>query len=310
MDARTRGTIEMISAMAISGTVGWCVVQSGQAASSVVFWRCLFGAAVMALACLALGLLRGLKVTRRQCGWMLLGGVALAGNWLLLFSAYSQASIAVATVVYHTQPFMLLALGALLLGERITASGAGWLLLAFAGMLLIVTTKAGVVGEHYLLGVLLALAAAFFYAVVAIIVKQLKGVPPQLIVLVQLLVGALLLLPWAQMPAMAEAGSAWAYLVIIGAAHTGLMSTLLYSAIQKIPTALVGALSFIYPVVAIVVDRVAFGHALNVVQALGAVAILLAAWGMGRPPRAAASSASARKSINEHARGQSDPRSE
>ncbi|MCP1506500.1 threonine/homoserine efflux transporter RhtA [Pseudomonas marginalis] len=32
-------------------------------------------------------------------------------------------------------------------------------------------------------------------------------------------------------------------LIIIGVVHTGLMSTLLYSAIQKIPTALVGALS-------------------------------------------------------------------
>ncbi|MCS5517438.1 EamA family transporter [Pseudomonas qingdaonensis] len=78
---------------------------------------------------------------------MLLGGVALACNWLLLFSAYSQASIAVATVVYHTQPFMLVGLGVLLFGERISASGAGWLGLAFVGMLLIVTAKTGRPGK-------------------------------------------------------------------------------------------------------------------------------------------------------------------
>lgn len=282
MDARTRGSLEMITAMAISGTVGWFVVQSGQPPSSIVFWRCLFGAGVMAVACWALGIFGGLKVTHGQWAWMLLGGVALACNWLLLFSAYEQASIAVATVVYHTQPFLLVVLAMLLVGERITASGAGWLLLAFFGMLLIVTAKAGVAGENYLLGVLLALASALFYALAAIIAKRLKGVPPHLIVLVQLLVGALLLWPWAQVPAMPETNRAWAYLVIIGAAHTGLMSTLLYSAIQKIPTALVGALSFIYPVVAIVVDWVAFGHALSMVQALGAAAILLAAAGMGQ----------------------------
>lgn len=58
------------------------------------------------------------------------------------------------------------------------------------------------------------------------------------------------------------------------------MSTLLYGAIQKIPTALVGALSFIYPAVAIVVDWAVFGHRLSLLQLLGSLAILGAAAGM------------------------------
>ncbi|WP_100633981.1 DMT family transporter [Pseudomonas qingdaonensis] len=280
MNARSRGTLEMVTAMCISGTVGWFVVQSGQSPSSMVFWRCLFGAAVMALACWALGVFGTLRPTRAQWGWMLLGGVALACNWLLLFSAYSQASIAVATVVYHTQPFMLVGLGVLLFGERISASGAGWLGLAFVGMLLIVTAKTGAAGENYLMGVMLALASALLYAIAAIIAKRLQGVPPHLIVLVQLLVGAAMLWPWAQVPDMTAQPQAWAYLLTIGAVHTGLMSTLLYGAIQKLPTALIGALSFLYPAVAILVDWLAFDHPLSGLQAAGALAILLAAAGM------------------------------
>ena len=58
------------------------------------------------------------------------------------------------------------------------------------------------------------------------------------------------------------------------------MYVLLYGAIQKLPTAMTGALSFIYPVVAIVVDRVAFGQKLAWVQVAGAVLILLAAAGV------------------------------
>lgn len=34
-----------------------------------------------------------------------LGGVALVANWVLLFEAYSHASIAVATVTYHIARF-------------------------------------------------------------------------------------------------------------------------------------------------------------------------------------------------------------
>jgi drug/metabolite transporter (DMT)-like permease len=58
------------------------------------------------------------------------------------------------------------------------------------------------------------------------------------------------------------------------------MYVLLYGAIQKLPTALTGALSFIYPVVAIIVDWVAFGHRLQWMQWLGVVAILFGAAAM------------------------------
>jgi drug/metabolite transporter (DMT)-like permease len=58
------------------------------------------------------------------------------------------------------------------------------------------------------------------------------------------------------------------------------MYILLYGAIQRLPTHLTGSLSFIYPIVAIVVDIVAFGHRLQLAQFLGAGAILLAAAGM------------------------------
>jgi drug/metabolite transporter (DMT)-like permease len=64
--------------------------------------------------------------------------------------------------------------------------------------------------------------------------------------------------------------------------HTGLMYVLLYGAIQKLPTAITGALSFIYPIAAIFVDWFAFGHRLGWLQWLGVAAILLAAAGLQR----------------------------
>jgi len=126
----------------------------------------------------------------------------------------------------------------------------------------------------------MALGAAFFYAIAAVITKRLHGVAPQLIVLIQMLVGVGLLAPFAQVPGLTRAPATWAWLATIGIVHTGLMSTLLYSAIQKIPTSLVGALSFIYPVVAILVDWLALGHPLGALQLAGSGLILLAAAGM------------------------------
>lgn len=282
VNAQYRGALEMVAAMVISGTVGWFVLLSGQSATAVVFWRCVFGALALLVACGLLGVFKRGCVSGAQLAWMSVGGVALVLNWVLLFSAYRHATIAIATVVYHTQPFMLVALGVMFLGERFSVARSLWLALAFVGLVLIVSGQmsGSAIAPDYLRGVALALGSAFFYALAALIAKRLKAVPAHLIVLVQMIVGVVVLAPFTDFSTIVQPGGQWGFLVIIGVVHTGVMSTLLYSAIQKLPTPVVGALSFIYPVVAILVDWVAFSHPLSLPQLAGTVSILLAAWGM------------------------------
>ncbi len=258
MDNTIRGTIEMTAAMAILGTIGWFVVLSGQPVLDVVFWRCAFGAITLLVICAALGLLRH-ALPLRIMAMAALGGAAIVINWLLLFGSFSRASISIATAVYNTQPFMLVAFGVLFFSERLTLAKLTWLGIAFAGM---------------------ALGAAFFWAVAAIVTKKLKGTPPQLIALIQVSVGIVMLAPFANLAHPPADARSWTMLAILGIVHTGLMYILMYGAIQKLPTYLQGSLSFIYLVVAILVDVVAFGHRLQAVQIVGALAILIAAAGM------------------------------
>ncbi|ESQ88329.1 hypothetical protein ABAC460_16855 [Asticcacaulis sp. AC460] len=279
MDMKTRGTAEMTAAMMISGTIGWFVVQSGLPIPQLVFWRSLFAAVTLTVVCLAMGLLKPGVITWRQAALAAGGGVAVVCNWLLLFESYSRASISVSTAVYNTQPFMLVALSTLFLGEKVTASKLGWMVAAFAGVLLIAQGKPGEAGSDYLLGIALAASAAFLYAVVALVAKQLKGVPPHLIVLIQVVVGTMVFLPFARFDNPMNP-QAWTMVVSLGALHTGVMFVLFYGALQRLPTTLAGTLSFIYPVVAIIVDYLAFGHRLVWTQWLGAAVILLAAAGM------------------------------
>ena len=281
MNSKARGSVEMTAAMIISGTIGWFVLYSGQPAMDVVFWRCVIGAPVLLAVCAALGLLRG-TLTPRLLAFAALGGVAIVLNWLLLFAAYPRASISIATAVYNTQPFMLVGLGAIFLAERLSAAKLMWLGLAFVGMLLIVQAKpgAGYVGTDYVGGILLGLGAAFFYALAALIAKKLTGTPPHLIALIQVCVGTLMLAPFANLSQLPSEAGAWGALITLGVVHTGVMYILLYGAIQKLPTHLTGALSFIYPIVAILVDYLAFDHQLQPIQLLGIAAILLAAAGM------------------------------
>ena len=89
-----------------------------------------------------------------------------------------------------------------------------------------------------------------------------------------------MLAPFVSCSSLPESAISWSALVTLGAIHTGLMYILMYGAVQKLPTYLQGAFSFIYPVVAILVDYLAFGHELKTPQLLGAAAIILAAMGM------------------------------
>lgn len=276
-----RGASEMVTAMLMCGTIGWLVVDSQQSPINVAFMRCVLGGATLALVCAALGLYRR-KLPWRTLALAVAGGAAIVANWVLLFAAYSRASISMATAVYNTQPFMLVALGALVFRERISPSAVAWLVVAFIGLVFVVKVEPAVlaVPGQYLVGVAYAVGAAAMYAVSSIITKRLKGTPPHLIALIQVSLGVLMLAPFVRFDALPTSGVQWLELIVLGVVNTGLMYVLLYGAIQKLPTSMTGALSFIYPVVAIVVDRVAFGQTLAWIQVLGAVLILLAAAGV------------------------------
>lgn len=281
MDAKVRGTVEMTAAMLISGTIGWFVVLSGRPVLEVVFWRCAFGAIALLAICAALGLFRG-ALTLRLVGIAAFGGVAIVINWLLLFGSFSRASISIATAVYNTQPFMLVGMGALFFSERLTLRKVAWLVIAFTGTLLIVQARpeTGAMDATYLVGVLMALGAAFCWAVSTIVTKKLTGTPPHLIAFIQVCVGIVMLAPFVNPSHLPTDGRTWGVLVTVGVVHTGLTYILLYGAIQKLPTHLTASLSFIYPIVAIGIDFLAFGRRLHLAQVVGAAAILVAAAGM------------------------------
>ncbi|HCB0843366.1 DMT family transporter [Klebsiella pneumoniae] len=285
----TRGVWQMSLAMIISGSIGAFVLLSGLPVTDVVFWRCLIGALTL-LVFIVLSRQPFSRLTRFTLALAVIGGAALVVNWLLLFAAYSRISIGMATVVYNTQPFMLVLMG-MVLGERVSAVKWGWLLLAFGGVVILLSSELAPAHEEGLTtGVLLALGAAFFYALTAIIARKLHPLPAQHIAFIQVLVGVVMLLPLVHAPEL-TASFPWRYLLILGIVHTGIMYQLLYSAIQKLPTPVTGSLSFIYPLVAMVVDYLVFHHALSAVQLLGGMLILFAAagnnlgWGEKKPRR-------------------------
>ena len=264
----------MVLAMALSGTIGLLVVESGLPALWVVWLRCLFGG--LGLAAWVLWARQWQVPTRREWRWLVVGGVALVCNWVGLFSAYRYSSIAVATVVYHVQPFALLVLAALFQGEALPLRRLPWLGLALVGVALSSGLDGSHAGSTAWPGVALALGAATLYAVATLATQRLRRLAPAQIAMLQMGLGVLVLAG----PVAAWGGAAvfspraWGAVLVLGLVHTASMYTLMYAAFQRLPSQAIAGLSFIYPVVALLVDLLWFGTSPTWAQWAGMALIL------------------------------------
>jgi drug/metabolite transporter (DMT)-like permease len=268
------GVWRMLVAMLLSGTIGWFVVESGQNIATVVFYRCLIGGFVLLL---YLTVQRGWQqLNVRQSGYLLLGGLALVANWFCLFAAYHLSSISIATLVYHTQPFFLLLITALLQRQAPSATRWAWLALAFCGVALTTGLQFGDNHQQLWLGVGLAAVAACLYAIATLTTRKLTGIQPAQIAGLQMMLGVLLMLPLEKTSLNELAMPSLAALCTLGLVHTGLMYNLMYSAFQRLPVSSIAFLSFVYPLVAVLIDLWFYQVALSLLQVLGMCLILLA----------------------------------
>ncbi|SBS40055.1 aromatic amino acid exporter [Marinomonas spartinae] len=283
----TISSLELTFAMILSGTIGYFVISSGQVFWNVVFFRCAIGAMVLGGYAYFSGLIRAEFFQPRALLLIVLGGITLVGNWVLLFASFNYIPFSIATVAYHMQPLFLVLVSTLITREKPSISLLVWLALAFVGLVLIVELNPHELQELFigdlnrtdssaLFGLLLALGAALLYTATTLITKKVSQVSSAFVALVQVIVGILMLLPFADFDNLPTQTSQWLDLLILGAILTGFMYIIMYDSFQKLPTSLIALLSFIYPITALFVDHFAFSTHISVTQILGVIMILIA----------------------------------
>ena len=213
-------TLGLALAMAITGTVGAFVVETGLNPVTVVFWRCVFGSLFLGAWCLIRGYLPDRSLSKRGLLTAVLAGVCIVLNWVAFFASFGMTTIATTTIVYHVQPFFVVLIGVAFLKERVTLAQMGWISGAFAGVVL----ASGIVGHlsavdaRWFLGIALTLIASLLYAVSTILAKQIGGQRPEVTALCQTLTGVVLLAPFT---GFSIPLSAWGWLVGIGLLQIG-----------------------------------------------------------------------------------------
>ena len=213
---------------------------------------------------------------KKELALLLLSGVAIGVNWIFLFEAYKYTTVSVATLSYYFAPVIVMVVCPLLFKEKLSAKQILCFVMSTAGLVLITGTTGG--GKQDLLGIAFGLSAAVFYAAVMLLNKFIKGVAGLHRTFVQFIAAILILIPYVVCTSgfnfVGLDKSGISALLIVGLVHTGITYCMYFSALKDLPGQKVAILSYIDPLVAVLVSVVWLNEKITIPQIIGGLLIL------------------------------------
>lgn len=272
------GQLCMLGAMIIAGTIGYFVMLSGQNPFNVVFFRCVIGGAALIIYCWIKGFFKNLHFSAWQSINLVIGGVILVFNWYFVFKSYRLTSIGITTVIYNFQPFLLLLAGFLFYRQRPTLQSILCLIVGFIGLVMVANPSAGRPSTTYLEGVANALIAAALYALTTLMtMRSTTTHRPELVAAFHMVIGAAVFVFLADFQNIPKLPHEIFSITILGLFHTTFMFVLLYTAFKKAKTSSVAVLGFVFPLVAVIVDYIAYNKIMSFFQIIGSTLIMASA---------------------------------
>ena len=220
------------------------------------------------------------RAIRQRLIPLCLSGICIGANWILLFEAYRYTTVAIATLCYYLAPIFVILVSPLLLKERLTIRKGVCAAVALLGMTIVsgIWGGAGGVSPSGWRGILFGVGAAACYASVQLLNRRLAALSAYEKTISQLAVASLVLVPYTLL--LEPAGSASlslfsvSMLLVLGVVHTGCTYALYFDSIRDLPAQTVAILSYIDPIVAILLSALVLGEPLGVHGAVGAALVL------------------------------------
>ena len=268
-----RATGRYLLAMVVFGTLAPFVRQIAVSSGELALYRAILGAGLIGvyLAATRQSLPKG---NRREVALLLFSGAAMGINWILLFEAYRYTTVSTATLCYYFAPVIVTALSPLLFRERLTRRQVLCFVMATLGLVLITGMERG----GSVKGVLFGLGAAVFYAAVVLLNKYIRGVDGIQRTFFQFLAAIVTLIPYVALTGGVTLSRldtpGWLCLLTVGLVHTGITYCLYFSSLKAIPGQRAAILSYMDPLVAVLVSVTVLREPLTWQQALGGSLIL------------------------------------
>ena len=276
MSETRKARLWLILSMTVFGTIALFVRRIDLPSGEIAFWRALLATLLLGGYMLMTRRRWSVSLRGRALPLLFLSGAAMGLNWILLFEAYRYTTVSAATLSYYFAPVLVTAACPILFGERLGKLRTLCFVCATVGLVLI--TAPASVGRGDAAGILLGLGAAVLYATVILLNKFIRGVQDIPRTFFQFLAATLTLLPYILLTGgfhlAAPDAAGWAALLTVGVLHTGVIYCLYFSALRRLPGQESALLSYIDPVVAVLISVFALGEPITPAQVVGGALII------------------------------------
>ena len=266
-----------IISMAVFGTIGLFVRNIPVSSGELALYRAVMAAVLLGLFLLVTKQKIPFGKIKKELPLLLASGVAMGINWILLFEAYKYTTVSVATLSYYFAPVIVTAVCPFLFKEKLTGKQILCFVMSTVGLVLITGIGTSGSGKD-LLGILFGLGAACFYATVILLNKFIKNVEGIHRTFLQFVSAIIVLLPYVLFTGGFTLGSldgkGWVNLLIIGLIHTGVTYCLYFSSLKELQGQKAAILSYIDPLVAVLISVTVLGESMTASQIIGGVLIL------------------------------------
>lgn len=274
MSARTM----LILSMGIFGTIGLFVRNIPLPSGEIALYRAVLAALLIGGFLLVTKQKIPFSKIKKEIPLLVLSGVAMGFNWILLFEAYKYTTVSVATLSYYFAPVIVTVACPILFKEKMIAKQWVCFLMSTIGIVLITGIGDLSQGSSHLKGIAFGLGAASLYATVILVNKFIKNVEGIHRTFLQFIAAIIVLVPYVLLTdgvnLQSLNGKGWAFLLVIGLVHTGITYCLYFSSLKELPGQKAAILSYIDPLVAVLISVVVLNEKMTVMQIVGGLLIL------------------------------------
>ena len=267
----------LIASMVIFGTLGPFVRNISVSSGELALYRAILAAVMIGSFLILTGQKIPFAAMKKEIPLLLLSGMAMGINWILLFEAYKYTTVSVATLSYYFAPVIVTAVCPFLFREKMTKKQLICFIMSTLGLVLI-TGIGELAGGRDLIGIGFGLGAAVLYATVVLLNKFITNVEGIHRTFLQFLAAILVLIPYVDMTGGVTLGGltaiGWVNLLIVGLVHTGVAYCLYFSSLQELTGQKAAILSYIDPLVAVLISVTVLGESMTLTQVIGGGLIL------------------------------------
>ena len=268
----------LITAMTVFGTLGLFVRNIQLPSAEVALYRAVLAAMLLGLYFIVTKQKIGFKAIGKELGLLMLSGAAMGFNWIFLFEAYKYTTVSVATLSYYFAPVIVTVACPVLFREKMGLKQ--WICFAMSTIGIVLITGIGDLSgsDNHVMGIAFGLGAAVLYATVILLNKFIRGVAGIQRTFLQFLAAIAVLIPYVLCTEGVNLGQlttgGWISLLIVGLFHTGVTYCLYFSALRELPGQEAAILSYIDPLVAVLLSVFVLGESMTLTQIIGGILIL------------------------------------